>query len=637
MKKKLLLISLFILFLSVTHAQPDRWQQKVKYVMDIHLDVKTNLLKGKQKLKYTNNSPDTLCKVFFHLYWNAFQPNSMMDIHKRFPQRAENEDLKYNDRIGSRIANLKPDEIGFQNIKSIKIDGEEQYSILHETILEVFLSKPIRPKSTVVFDIDFEAQVPLLIRRAGRDNPGTGVRYSMAQWYPKICEYDREGWHPTPYVEHEFYGVWGDFDVNISIDKSYVLGGTGTVVNAQRVGYGYEQAGKRVKRPNKDELKWHFKAKNVHDFMWAADPYYIHLQRDAATGTKVHLLYKNIKTLKDSDWNLFADAAGMLLPYIESKFGKYQYKQISIIEGGDTGGGMEYPMGCLVGGPSLNTGIHEMMHNWFQGMIGNNESTFGWMDEGFTSYATAVVLGRYIEMQAAKYPDSKYYRNKLISQKKSLPLYHSDAYDNYFYLAKSGREEPLSTHADHYYTDHAYWSGVYSKGELFLSQLAYIVGEQMFDRIMLAYYQSWHFKHPDVTDFIKVAEDLSGMKLDWYKEYWIYTTKTIDYGIADTWEDDGATNVKLKMIGKMPMPIDVLVVYKDGNREMIYIPQYLMFGGKQSENKDLHRTTLDAWKWTSLTYTLKLNHPLSEIKSIEIDPSQRMADVDRRNNKYQGE
>ncbi len=147
-----------------------------------------------------------------------------------------------------------------------------------ETILEVKLDKPIPPKSKVIFDMEFQAQVPVQVRRSGRDN-AEGVRYSMSQWYPKLCEYDDEGWHPTPYIAREFYGVWGDFDVNISIDKNYIIGATGYLQNANQVGYGYEAPGAKVARPAGNKLVWHFNAPNVHDFVWAADPDYIHLTK----------------------------------------------------------------------------------------------------------------------------------------------------------------------------------------------------------------------------------------------------------------------------------------------------------------------------------------------------------------------
>jgi len=200
----LLLNFSFQLFLS---AQPDRWQQRVKYNLNVDLNVNTNLLTGTEKLEYFNNSPDQLSKVYFHLYWNAFQPGSEMDVRSReLGKTLINGRPDWDDRVKDRISKLDSSQIGFQRIKSLKMNGIEQPMVVHGTVLEVDLQKPIDAKSKVTFDIAFEAQVPVQIRRSGRDN-AEGVRYSMSQWYPKLCEYDYEGWHTPQYVAREFYGV----------------------------------------------------------------------------------------------------------------------------------------------------------------------------------------------------------------------------------------------------------------------------------------------------------------------------------------------------------------------------------------------------------------------------------------------
>jgi hypothetical protein len=639
---KFFIVFLFALSFQNIFSQPNRWQQRVKYAMDVDVNVTTNRFTGKQKLEYTNNSPDTLWQVFYHLYWNAFQPNSMMDSRSRElgknlvgGERHGDGQRDWDSRVKDRIFNLKPEEIGYQKVLSLKMNGIVQSYKEEETILQVKLTKPILPKATVVFDMDFEAQVPLQIRRSGRDNPQTGVRYSMSQWYPKICEYDYEGWHPTPYVAREFYGVWGDYDVKISIDKNYVLGGTGYLQNPNEIGYGYEASGTKVNRPAGDKLTWHFTAPNVHDFMWAADPQYIHLVRILPDGRVINVLYKNKDKdpKQDTAWKTLADAAVIALPFMEKSFGKYPYKQYSFVHGGD--GGMEYPMSTLLSGPSLGAAFHEWMHSWYQGMLGTNESLYAWMDEGFTSYATALVENYYYNYQLKKHPDNAALIKIVDQEKHSLPANHAQAYAGYFYLIKTGLEEPLSTHADHFNSNLAYGIESYSKGQMFLEQLGYIVGAAVRDKILLEYYRLWRFKHPNASDFIRVAERVSGMQLDWYKEYWIYTTKTIDYGIDSLWEESGKTKIRLKMVGKMPMPLDVELQFKDGTKLGAYIPQYFMFGGKPVEDKSIPRLELEPWKWTHPTYTFEVNHRLTDLKIIEIDPSERMADIDRKNNKLE--
>jgi hypothetical protein len=151
----------------------------------------------------------------------------------------------------------------------------------------------------------------------------------------------------------------------------------------------------------------------------------------------------------------------------------------------------------------------------------------------------------------------------------------------------------------------------------------------------LEYYRQWRFKHPNVNDFMRVAEKVSGLKLDWYKEYWVNSTKTIDYGIDSLWEVGSKTKIRLRRIGKMPMPIDVLIEYKDGTKQLCYIPQYLMFGGKPNEDVSIPRTSYEPWKWTHTEYVFEIERKIADLKIIEIDPTQRMADLERKNNKLE--
>ncbi len=634
--------SLFLLLsfvLMVSFAQPDRWQQRVKYNMNIDMDAVSNRFKGKQRLEYVNNSPDKLDKVFYHLYWNAFQPNSSMDARSReLGKIMNNGRADWDGRVRDRILKLKDDEIGYQKIISLKMNGVPQPFKYHETILEVDLTKAILPRTKVVFEMEFEAQVPLQVRRSGRDNPGTGVRYSMSQWYPKMCEYDYEGWHPTPYVAREFYGVWGDFDVTISIDKTYKLGGTGVLVNANEIGWGYDKPGTELKDITAAKRNWHFVGNNVHDFVWAADPDYMHLVRKTPNnGPVLHVIYNYKPNNIDNDnaWAKVGDAAVSVLPYIEKTFGKYPYPQYSFIQGGD--GGMEYPMATLVNGPSLGTVFHEWMHSWYQMMLGTNESLYPWMDEGFTSYAEDLIGKFYYKQPALQeyrdtlkaHPDNKGLQ-ELVDH--VLPEDHSGSYNSYFRLVQSGQEEPLTTHSDHYNSNFAYSIASYSKGEVFMEQLGYIVGAATRDKILLEYYNKWRFKHPNATDFIKLAQDVSGLQLDWYKEYWVSTTKTINYSIDSLWEENGVSKIRLKRIGQMPMPIDLQLSFKDGTSEMHNVPLNLMFGNKPNENSTQPYIVHEEWRWTHPTYIVEFKHKLSDLVKAEIDPSKRMADTERKNN-----
>lgn len=621
---------------STTAAQVDRWQQRVHYKMDVTVDAPNNTLRGKQRLEYWNNSTDTLELLYFHLQWNAFQPESMMDVRSReIGKRIVRGKPDWDQRVQDRISKLKTDEIGYQRVTNLKVNGILQKTSVHETILKVALSKPLLPKTKATIELDFEAQVPVQIRRSGRDN-AEGVRFSMAQWYPKLAEYDYAGWHPTPYIAREFYGVWGDFDVNITIDRKFVVAATGYLQNPHEIGHGYEKESSIPYKESKSStLTWKFKAPNVHDFVWAADPDYIHQSKQVRKGLMLHSFYKidtaalskvynNLtplakqKVSKENfignykmEWDSVLEFASKALPFIDKKFGEYPYKQYSFIQGGD--GGMEYPMATLLKGAGKGVVIHEWMHSWYQMILGTNESLYPWMDEGFTSYAESLV------------------NNYLENNKNPFP--HQGAFDSYIMLSKSEFNEPLTTHADHYSTNSAYSINAYSKGEVFMEQLGYIVGGTVRDSILLAYFNTWKYKHPNANDFIRIAEKVSGIQLDWYKNFFVHTSKTIDYALDSLWDDGGKMNIRIKNNGTMPLPVDIELTFKDGSKELAYIPQYLMFGEKKNEQPELKRTVGYPWKWTHPNYVIQIDRNLIDLKTIEIDPLRRTADGERRNNK----
>ena len=612
--KQLYATIIFIGLFFTTTAQPDRWQQRINYDMDVQLNVETNIVKGVERITYYNNSPDTLYKVFFHMFWNAFQPNSSMDVRSRqlgqtvLGMDKEGKEIRdWDKRVTDRIISLLPNEIGFINVASVKMNGKIQSQNLHETILEVVLDKPILPKSKASLEVNFEAQVPKQIRRSGRDN-AEGIKFSMSQWYPKMVEYDYQGWHANPYMGREFYGVWGDYNVNITIDKKYMLAGTGTLKNGDQVGFGYSTPGLKVARPVGNTLTWQFGAENVHDFVWAADPEYIMIKRQIKDGPLIYVVHKNVDSTNNW-WQLMADSVEMAYPIIAKTFGPYPYKNYSFIQAGD--GGMEYPMATFIKGSGTGTAIHELMHSWYQMMMGSNENLYSWMDEGFTNFAADCVK------DAIR-------NNKGFAQEGN--------YSSYYRLAKSGYEEPMMTPADFYSTNYAYSNASYGKGAVFVSQLGYIIGDKMRDDILLKYYWQWRFKHPNPNDFIRLAEKESGMELDWYKEFWTYTTKTINYAIDSLWEVNGKTNIRIKRLGEMPMPIDVQVKYKDGSKEMHYIPLNLMYGQKENEDTTMKRTVHDEWRWAHPTYVFETDRKIFDIAEVNIDPSQRLADVDKRNN-----
>ncbi|MBU2907454.1 M1 family metallopeptidase [Arenibacter algicola] len=591
------------------------WQQHVDYSMDVNVDVDNYQYKGTQKLVYTNNSPDELSRVYYHLFFNAFQPGSEMDMRL---QSIADPDGRMMADGKSRIASLSPEEIGYLRVTSLTQDNQAVSYVEEGTILVVELNKPIPAGGKTTFEMTFNGQIPLQIRRSGR-NSSEGVALSMSQWYPKLAEYDFEGWHADPYIAREFHGVWGDFDVKLTLDKKYVVGGTGYLQNPEEIGHGYETPGTKIKKTKGKTLTWHFKAPMVHDFMWAADPDYLHDTLKVENGPMLHFFYKNDKEIVEN-WKKLQPKTAEAMQFFNKNIGDYPYDQYSVIQGGD--GGMEYAMSTLITG-GRNFGslvgvmVHEMAHSWFQHVLASNESKHEWMDEGFTSFISSLCM------------------DQIMDQNKENPF--AGSYQGYYNLVASGKEQPQTTHSDRYELNFAYGVAAYSKGAIFLSQLGYIIGQDKLMITLRKYYQDFKFKHPTPNDIKRTAEKVSGMELDWYLTDWTQTTNTIDYGIKAVEAEGQKTKVSLERIGLMPMPIDILVLYNDGTQETFYAPLRMMHGEKENPYPNLKRTVLQDWPWAYSNYDFILDKELTNVKAIVLDPSQLMADVNEENNVWQAQ
>ena len=607
----------FICFLTLgllSNSQINKYyQQQADYKMNIDVDVKNYQYKGHQQITYTNNSQDTLSVFYFHLYWNAFQPNSMMD--QKLQELNKTADKRMITGEGkSRISSLKSNEIGYQKIKSLKQEGIPVTFTVEETILKVQLAKPILPHTTTHFEMEWTSQIPPVIRRAGRNN-SEGIDLTMTQWYPKVVEYDYEGWHTFDYIAREFQGVFGNYDVTIAIDKNYIIGAGGVLQNPKDV-KGYLADAQPVVKKNK--TFWHFKAENIHDFAWAADPDYTVDSISIKNGPLVYLIYQ-----KSEQTNYWEESKPYIKKYfslMKENFGAYPYPTYSFIQGGD--GGMEYGMCTMIMGNAKSLEgladlmFHEASHSWFQHILASNESMRAWMDEGFTSYAEHLMMAKIFPDYVKNYPNP-----------------HYNSVEFYTEFIKTRQEEVMGIFSDHFLTNNGYSVAAYIKGELFLVQLEYIVGRQTFFKIMKNYFETWKFKHPTDRDFIHIAQKISGMDLKWYWNYMTYTTRTIDYAIKNVEKEGKTTKVTLENLGNFPMPIDVNVTYSDGSKQIYNIPLNMMHNYKKQES-DVNQKNLPYWKWTQKEYEFSLDVPPEKIKSIEIDATNRMADINRENNIY---
>tara|TARA_Y100001947_G_scaffold121759_1_gene106033 strand:+ start:1501 stop:3315 length:1815 start_codon:yes stop_codon:yes gene_type:complete len=599
--KKLLFVTI-LLISQFALSQKNYWQQHVDYKMVIDVDVEKHTYIGTQRLVFTNNSPDKLDRVFYHLYFNAFKPGTDLEQNSRY----STDDSR---TMSNNILMLDEKDWGDVQIKSLKQDGVNVKFKIEETILEVELDKPLGSGASTVLEMEFFVQTPAMIRRSGK-NSEDNVAFSMSQWYPKLCQYDDEGWHANPYIGREFYGIWGDFDVTINIDKNYTVAGSGYLQNPELVGHGYAPLKKGVKHG--DKISWRFIAPNVHDFSWAADPNFTHDYIDIDGGPRMHFFYKADSKYVDL-WREFQPNSAEFLKFFSNTIGKYPYKQYSVIMAGD--GGMEYAMCTFIDGvghPTMRSlysvTSHEIAHTWFQFLMATNESKHSWMDEGFTSYIDDVAL------------------NVVLKEGKSLP--NAKAYSDYFRWVATGLEEPMTTHADRFKYNTGYGMSAYDKGSIFLSQLQYVIGKDNFDKTLKKYFDDWAFKHPKPNDFIRSAENVSGLELDWYLLDWAQSTMTIDYSVNSLYGVDNKTKVVLKRIGQMGMPIDLRVELISGEILDFNIPMTKMRGHKPTEKS----TLLRSWSWAKPYYELWIDVDSKNISKIIIDPKNEMADINRDNN-----
>ncbi|WP_103027624.1 M1 family metallopeptidase [Salinibacter altiplanensis] len=594
---------------------PSQWQQHVDYEMDIRLNPETHQVDGHQRLTYTNNSPDTLRTVYYHLYFNAFQPQSMMAERNRHLPDPDG-------RTVPRIFNLTPDEQGRHTVESLTQDGTPVSYEVNDTVLRVDLAAPIPPGASTTFVMDYRSQVPLQTRRSGRDSRGDEIDYTMTQWYPKMAEYDERGWHANYYINREYYAPYGEFDVEITLPAEYTLGATGVLQNPEEVGHGYDIEGTGTwrpsdGRPDADTLTWHFRAEDVHNFAWAADPDYIH-DKVTADGTTHHILYKPEVA---EQWRPLRDNMPDLTAFFSQEYGDYAYPQMTVAQGGD--GGMEYPMFTAVSshdGPAfeekssyrsiLGTTVHEFAHMWYYSALGSNEADYAWMDEGFTSYATTEGMAH------------------LAGQ----PANHTGARQSVVTMHKLGLAEPFSTPADWFSTNTAYGITSYPGGQMMVDMLGYVIGDAQRDRWLKRYFREREGMHPDPFDLELFAEQESGLMLDWYFQQVTESTRTVDDAIADLDQQRTGEGVEVDLTlereGSLRLPQDVKLTLADGSTQWLNVPLASMHGHKPVPDDWI---VTEPWPWVAPKNTVSVTVD-SRVEKAVIDPNGETPDVNRLNN-----
>ncbi len=608
------------------------WQQDVHYTIKADIDEKTNIISGEETLVYWNNSPDTLTYVYFHLYQNAFQPDSYYD------------NLQRNNDVKPRYGPYEFQKLGTE-VHDITAGGKKLLTTLDNTILKVILAGPLLPDASITFDIKFSTYFGSgNVRRRMKLFEAFGFKhYDGVHWYPRISVYDRKfGWTTDQHLGREFYGDFGTYDVELTFANNFVVGATGKLLNRQEVLP--DTLRKKLDITNFKDKPWNSKpsivipydsavrktwkyhAENVHDFAFTADPTYrigeaTWEPNDGSGPVTCIALAQEPHAAK---WQNAADYSRKIIETFSRDFGRYVYHKMIVADARD---GMEYPMLTLDGGkdPTYRGLLaHEIGHNWFYGQVGNNETYRAALDEGFTTFLTSWALeaidGEFV-------PRDKQPNKYLEKYKKPLRVRDRNAYNRYLSEAIRHEDPPLNTHSDNFNGALRHGGGyrqVYYKTAAMLYNLQYVLGDDLFLRAMQHYFDRWKFCHPYFADFRQAIIDYTKVDLNWFFDQWLETNKNIDYRVGAIKAGHKPDEYKITFIrkGRMQMPIDFRVISKDGKSHDFMIPNTWF-------EKKTHATVLPKWAgWDKLfpSYEAVVMIP-GGIDDVIIDPSQRLADI----------
>jgi hypothetical protein len=604
------------------------WQQDVHYKINASIDDKTDIIDGTIELAYTNNSPDALPFVYFHLYSNAQAKGAYL------------EDVYRNN--GYKINHGKYQSQGLgTNVSKITLNGAELKTEQDNTILKVFLPTPLKSGESITFKLDFKTYFDngTIRNRMKLFNAFGNKHYDVVHWYPRISVYDRKlGWDTDQHMDHEFYGDFGTYDVAFTLPNNYIVDATGTLLNKNEVlpadlmakldiknfkNKPWNEPPSVVVAADGSTKTWRFHAENVHDFALTADPTY-RIGEAEWNGIKCYSLAQEPHA---SRWQNAAEYAAKVIQVNSEDIGMYGYPKMIVADAQD---GMEYPMLTLDGGfdPDYRDLLaHEISHNWFFGMVGSNETYRAALDEGFTQFLTAWDYERIDGIERVKYiPKSKYV------QRFTEPDYirNSEVFNGYMNTAARGEESNINVHSDGYGgVRHAGgYSQVYMKTSTMLYNLQYTLGDSLFLKAMQHYFDQWKFAHPYMEDFRSSIIQYTKVDLNWFFDEWMETSKTIDYGVKSvkSGDRDGEYKITFKRNG-MQMPIDFAVVAKNDSVYNFHIPNNWFV-------KKTNATLLPRWiGWDKVRpeYTATVVIP-EGIEDVVIDPSTRLADVNMLNN-----
>jgi len=586
------------------------WQNRADYLLQAQLDTVTHQLRGNGVIRYINRSPDTLNFVWLQLDQDIFAANS---INRQVPQPS----LLFG---GTPFPFGVTGPAGGFTLDSLNADRGVAGTYLWDTMLRLDLQRPLGPGDTLRIAMGWRFIVPENgVARMGRD----GRLYEIAQWYPRMAVYDDvNGWNTLPYIgSAEFYLEYGDYDVSLTVPATYIVAATGELQNAdsvltanqrQRLARARatsdvvqvitrEEAGNPgLTRPSATGTRtWHFTAQRVRDFAWATAG---NFRWDAVrydAGPQGVKLVQTFYRPDAANWEAAIRMARHAIQSFSERWAVYPYPQASVVEGPVQG--MEYPAIVFVPADTSLHGLswvlmHELGHEWFPMLVGNDERRHPWMDEGFNSFIDLYTVADWWRGRDDAHADSVL----------NGPL---GAYGG---ATADGLEQPMAIPPSE--SRDVYWTA-YQKPALMLRLLREeVLGPEVFDQAMREFIRRWQYRHPQPADFFRTIENVSGRDLDWFWRGWIYSTARLDQAVDSVTVTGDTTRIALSSRGTMLMPVEVRITFDSGAAETRRLPIEMWYYGP-------HHVTSVVTRGRHVT-------------RVEVDPRQAYPDVDRANNRW---
>lgn len=572
MKKSVAFLLCFLLpFLSNAQKRSQSaWQQQVSYQITVDLDDDGHYLNGNLVLSYTNNSPDVLNEIYFHLW-----PNAYKNLNTAFAKQQLG-----NGKVDFQFS--EESEKGFIDQLNFTSNGESlnwMYDKQHIDIAKVSLNKPLASGASIQIETPFRVKIPKVFSRLGHE----GQDYFITQWYPKPAVYDVNGWNTMPYLDQgEFYSEFGDFTVSIELPENYVVAATGELQTASEIAFmerrkDYPLLLKKDSVPPSAPVSKVivFKAEHVHDFAWfASKKFNIKESSVDIAGKKV---ITRVVDYNPKEMHLIHIATA--LNYYSDKIGAYPYSHATVVHGElEAGGGMEYPMITLCDVMNEEVIVHEVGHNWFYGILGSNERQYPWMDESINSF---------YESRAMAFDDMMSKTNDMNSNVMSFLVKDHILTNEYQAIGLASEE----------YTWANYGASVYGMGANAFSHLYAYLGRDRFNAAMQLYFQTWKFKHPLPDDMKNAFEASTAENLDWFFNGLLNTNQALDYKLSKAGKDYKLTNK-----GEIAAPVPVVFTNESGDKKTI-------------------------WAKAEKGESAIISSPFADVKSVIIDPERSTMDL----------